>query len=90
MESIDILKYFIKIGLMDNDITDLKSVVGPGAKLHYAGLLVEGEVLDVDLAGGLVDGGRAPLHAPRIVQSRLRRQRHLKVAVRAAQHVTKK
>lgn len=67
-----------------DDRAYLESVVGPGAELHDAGLLVEGEVLDVDLARGLVDGGRAPLHAPRVVQRRLGGQRHLEVAVRTA------
>jgi hypothetical protein len=68
-------------------VSNLKAVVRPGAELHDAGLLFEGEVLDVDLAGRLVDGGRPPLHAARVVQRRLRRQRHLEVAVRAVPHI---
>ena len=63
----------------------LESVVGPAAELHDAGLLVEGEVLHVHLAGGVVDGRRLPLHQPGVEQRRLGRQRHLEVAVSAAQ-----
>lgn len=66
----------------------LKAIVCPRTELHDAGLLVEGEVLDVDLARGLVDGGRAPLHAARVVQRGLRRQRHLEVAVRTVRQIT--
>ena len=36
--------------------------VGPGAELHGAVLVVEGEVGDVDLAGALEDGRRDPGH----------------------------
>ena len=39
---------------------DLGAVVRPGAELHLAALLVEGEEGDVDGAGGLVDGRRNP------------------------------
>ena len=63
----------------------LESVVGPAAELHDAGLLVEGEVLHVHLAGGVVDGGRLPLHPPLVVQGRLCGQRHLKVSVRTGE-----
>ena len=63
----------------------LEAVVGPAAELHDAGLLVEGEVLDVHLAGGVVDGRRLPLHQPGVEQRGLGRQRHLEVAVSAAQ-----
>lgn len=59
----------------------LESVIGPRAELHDAGLLVERKVLDVDLTRGFVDSRRAPLHAPRVIQRRLCRQRHLKVPV---------
>ena len=44
---------------------DLGLVVRPGAKLHLAVLLVEGEEGDVDAAGALVDGGRHPVHRAR-------------------------
>ena len=63
----------------------LESIVGPAAELHDAGLLVEGEVLHVHLAGGVVDGGRLPLHPPLVVQGRLCGQRHLKVPVRTGE-----
>lgn len=62
----------------------LKPVVGPRAELHNARLLVEWEKFDVNFAGGLVNGGRTPLDAARVVKRRLRRQSHLKVAVGAA------
>ena len=39
---------------------DLGLVVGPGAKLHGAILVVEGEVSDVNLAGTLEYGRRDP------------------------------
>jgi hypothetical protein len=61
----------------------LKPVVGPAAKLHDAGLLVEGKVLDVHLARRVVDRGRLPLHLARGHQGCLRRKGHLKVAVGA-------
>lgn len=35
--------------------THLKAIVGPGAKLHLATLIVEGEPGDVDFARGLED-----------------------------------
>ena len=63
--------------------THLEAVVGPAAELHDAGLLVEGEVLHVDLARGLVDGGRLPLHEAVVPQRRLGGERHLEVAIRA-------
>lgn len=66
------------------DAAHLKTVVGPRAEFHNARLLIEGEVLDVDLAGRFVNGGRAPLDATRVVERRLRRQRHLEIAVGAA------
>ena len=63
---------------------DLEAVVGPGAELHEAGLLVEGEVAHVDLAGGLEDGRRRPEHLARVVEDRLGHGRHPVLAVRAA------
>ena len=62
----------------------LKAVVRPAAELHDAALLVEGEPLDVYLAGGLVDGRRLPDHLSVVAQSGLRHQRHLVVAVSTA------
>lgn len=69
---------------------DLVAVVGPAAKLHDARLLVEREVLHVHLAGRVVDGGRPPLHQARVEQRRLRRQRHLEVAVGAGRKEEKR
>ena len=63
--------------------THLEAVVGPAAELHDAGLLVEGEVLHVDLARGLVDGWRLPLHEAVVPQRRLSGERHLEVPIRA-------
>jgi hypothetical protein len=47
----------------------LKSVEGPAAELEEAGLLVEGEELDVDLARRLEDGRRVPHHLGSILQN---------------------
>ena len=77
--------YSIRLQLTSSLSLYLESIVGPAAELHDAGLLVEGEVLHVHLAGGVVDGGRLPLHPPLVVQGRLRGQRHLKVPVRTGE-----
>lgn len=47
---------------------DLGAVVRPGAELHLAALLVEGEEGDVDGAGRLVDGRRHPADTPGVKQ----------------------
>jgi hypothetical protein len=47
---------------------DLISVVSPRAELHEAGLLVEGEVPDVNLAGRFKNGRRGPQDLPRVPQ----------------------
>lgn len=47
-------------GVLEGLQVDLGSVVRPGAKLHFAALLVEGEEGDVDGAGRLVDGRGHP------------------------------
>ncbi|GBO39431.1 hypothetical protein AVEN_60332-1, partial [Araneus ventricosus] len=60
------------------------SVVRPRAELHEAALSVEGEVLDVDLAGALVDGRWVPHHPARAVDDGLGHDGHLVVAVRTA------
>lgn len=39
---------------------NLGLVIGPGAKLHFAVLLIKGEESDVDAAGALVNGRRDP------------------------------
>ena len=64
--------------------THLFAVISPATELHHTGLLVKREVLDVDLARGLVDGRRLPLHQAVIIERRLRGQRHLEIAVGAA------
>ena len=43
-------------------LTYHSSVIHPGAELEVADLVVEGEVLDVDGAGGSELGGRGPEH----------------------------
>lgn len=62
--------------------THLEAVVRPTAKLHDTRLLVKREVLDVDLARALVDGGWLPLHPACVVEGGFRGQRHLEVAIR--------
>ena len=62
----------------------LFAVIGPGAKLHDAGLLVKREVLDVYLTRGLVDGRGFPLHLAIREEGRFGSQRHLEVTVGAA------
>ena len=47
-------------GLTVDQEVDLEPVVAPAGKLHHAGLLVKGKVLDVDEAGGLEDGRAEP------------------------------
>ena len=59
----------------------LEAVVCPAAELHDTGLLVEGEVLHVHLAGAVVDGGGFPLDESLAVESGLGGQSHLEVAV---------
>ena len=53
----------------------LEPIVGPGAKLHEAVLLIEGEVPHVDLARGLEDGRRGPRDPAVVVQYGLRHRR---------------
>ena len=62
-------------------LVHLESIVCPAAKLHNAGLLVEGEVLHVHLTGAVVDGWGSPLHLPGAVQGRLRRQGDFEVSI---------
>ncbi len=61
------------------------SVISPGTELHVALLLIKGEELDVDLAGGLIDGGRVPGHFARVVQDGFSHYGHLVVSVRAVE-----
>ena len=59
----------------------LEAIVCPTAKLHDTCLLVKREVLDVYLAGGLVDGRRLPLHQAVEPDRGLSGKGHLKIAV---------
>ena len=59
-----------------------ESVIGPASELHHALLLVEGEVLHVNTAVGLVDGGGVPLDPARVGEDRLGHDGHLVVTVR--------
>lgn len=61
----------------------LKAIIRPGAKFHDAGLLIKGEVLDVDLAGRLVNRWRLPVDSTGIVESGFRRQGYLEIAIGA-------
>ena len=63
--------------------THLKPVIGPRAELHDTGLLVEGEILDVDLAGRLVDGRGLPLYKAVPPQGGLGGKGHFKIAIGA-------
>ena len=60
------------------------TVVRPRAELEVAGLIVEREVLDVDVAGRHVYCRRVPHHLAGVVQLRLRHDSHFVVAVGAA------
>ena len=63
--------------------THLKPVIGPGPEFHDTGLLVEGEILDVDLAGRLVDGRGLPLYKAVPPQGGLGGKGHFKIAIGA-------
>ncbi len=62
----------------------LEAIIGPAAELHHAGLLVEWEILDVHLTGGMVNSRRSPLDLARVHQSSFCGQGHLEVAVSTA------
>ena len=62
-----------------------ETVVGPRSELEEALLIVEGEELDVDVAGRLVDGRRVPHDLAGVVQLRFRHDSHLVVAVGTAE-----
>ena len=61
--------------------THLFAIIGPRAELHDASLLIKREVLDIDLARGLVDGRWFPFDLAVGKEGRLGGQSHLKVAV---------
>ena len=63
--------------------TDLVAVVSPASEFHVAALLVEGEPLDVDLAGRLVNGRRLPDDLSGVVEAGLGHQGHLVLSVGA-------
>lgn len=66
---------------MEGETAYLEAVVSPRAELHDARLLVERKVFYVDLARGLVYGRWLPFDPPRVIQRRLRCQRHLEITV---------
>lgn len=47
-------------GVFNSLQVNLGLVVCPGAKFHFAVLLIEGEEGDIDAAGALIDGRRDP------------------------------
>lgn len=59
------------------------SIVGPRAELHEAGLLVEGEILDINFAKGLVNRRRLPHHFARVMKDRFSHDGHFVVAIGA-------
>jgi hypothetical protein len=62
-------------------ISHLKTIESPAAELEEAGLLIEGEELDVDLARRFEDCRRIPDDFAVMVKNRLRHRRHDVVAV---------
>lgn len=68
-----------------SDCSHLEAVVSPRAEFHYARLLVERKIFDVNLAGRLINRRRFPLDSTRVVESCLRRQRHLEITVGAVE-----
>src|SRR6218665_40163 len=63
---------------------DLVPVEGPRAELHLALLLIEGEVLDVDGAGALVNGWRNPENVSVLVDDDVWLIRHFVLPIGAA------
>ena len=68
------------------EITNLKSIKCPTSEFEEASLLIKWEELDVDLAGGLEDGGRVPHDLAVVVQNGLRHRSHDVVAVGTRKH----
>lgn len=60
---------------------NLGFVVGPGAKFHFAVLLIEREEGDVDAAGALVNGRWDPADFARVEQVSLRHMGHSELTV---------
>lgn len=65
----------------------LESVVRPATEFQHARLLVEREKFHVDLARRFEYGRRFPFYQPYVVYGRLGRQRHVEIAVGAADHI---
>ncbi len=63
-------------------------VVGPGAELHLAVLLVEREERDVNAAGALVDGWRNPTHLSSVEEVGFGHVGHRKLTVRTVHKTT--
>lgn len=55
-------------GVLNSLQVNLGFVISPGAKFHFAVLLIEGEEGDVDAAGALVNGWRDPADFARVEQ----------------------
>lgn len=66
----------------------LEAVVRPTTKFEDASLLVEGKILDIDLARALVYGRRFPFDQALVVDSGLGGQGHLEIPVRAVRERT--
>lgn len=67
-----------------------RAIVGPGAQLHAAVLLIEGEMGDNDLAVALVDGWRCPGDVAGVVQEHLGELDNGKVAIRTTVGIREK
>jgi len=59
----------------------LVSIKGPRSELHDAGLLIEGEVGNIDGAGALVNGRRNPENLSRWIDQHVGLVAHLVVAI---------
>ena len=68
-------------GVLEGLQVDLCTVVRPGAELHLAALLVEGEEGDIDGAGGLVDGRGHPADQTGVKEMGLRHVGDCKLSI---------
>lgn len=64
----------------------LESVVGPATKFQYARLFVKREKFHIDLARRFEYGRGFPFYQPYVVYGCLGSQRHVEIAVGAADH----
>ena len=62
----------------------LIAIERPRPEFHFTLLLIEGEVLHVDGAGALIDGGRDPEHLTRVIYDHVRLIRHFVFAISTA------